>query len=232
MTLSGSAFLALWNDVFESRETEYNRWHTQEHVPERVGIAGFISGRRYCSERSGQRRYFTLYDVNTPAVFESSAYLDVIDFPTAWSAAMRPTLCNVVRMVCDRFASEGEVSGDAILCVRLVLGAALDDAAAQQAYRNLVAVCMALDGVDAVHFGLARSSVPPAFEKWTNAQEPTHLLMLEGASQLRLLQHAAAIEHYLLQNFMLKCAIGLDTYDLVFSIRHTDVDQALAARNR
>jgi hypothetical protein len=47
MALKGSAFLALWNDFDPARDEEYNCWHTFEHVPERVGIEGVVSGRRY-----------------------------------------------------------------------------------------------------------------------------------------------------------------------------------------
>ena len=32
------AFLALWNDFDPGRDEEYNRWHTYEHVPERLSI--------------------------------------------------------------------------------------------------------------------------------------------------------------------------------------------------
>src|SRR5256885_14231528 len=47
--MSGSnAFLALWNglDRSDARE-EYEAWHAMEHVPERVGLPGFLWARRY-----------------------------------------------------------------------------------------------------------------------------------------------------------------------------------------
>ena len=55
MPLKGSAFLALWNDIEPQRRTEYDAWHTFEHVPERVGIPGFIRGRRYVARERSRR---------------------------------------------------------------------------------------------------------------------------------------------------------------------------------
>ena len=46
MALAGTAFLALWNDFDPARDEEYNCWHTFEHVPERVGIEGILTGQR------------------------------------------------------------------------------------------------------------------------------------------------------------------------------------------
>ena len=47
MPLRGSAFLAIWHDIEEHGELEYDDWHTREHMPERVGIPGFEAGRRW-----------------------------------------------------------------------------------------------------------------------------------------------------------------------------------------
>ena len=186
MAISGSAFLALWNDVSAESDTEYNRWHTDEHVPERVGIAGFIAGRRYRSLAPGQHHYFTLYETETSAVFDSAAYLAVIERPTAWSASMRPLLKNVVRATCDTVASTGGVSGQAIACVRISATEQFDG-------RALTDACMALVGVSSAHLGQVRSSAPDAFEKWSNAHEPTHVLLAEGVDEPTLRAHHAAL---------------------------------------
>ena len=53
------AFLALWNDVASGREAEYERWHTFEHVPERVAVPGMRGARAIehiaarCAEAGG-----------------------------------------------------------------------------------------------------------------------------------------------------------------------------------
>ena len=43
MALTGSAFLALWNDIADVRV--HDQWHTLEHVPERVSVTGFHGAR-------------------------------------------------------------------------------------------------------------------------------------------------------------------------------------------
>jgi len=91
------AFLALRNDVDPERDAEYNVWHAFEHVPERVGVPGVLSGRRYVAldpERAGTPgpRYFTLYELDDLAALDGPDYAELIDRPTAWSRSMRPSL--------------------------------------------------------------------------------------------------------------------------------------------
>ena len=220
MAISGPAFLALWNDVSAESDAEYNRWHTDEHVPERVGIAGFIAGRRYRSSVPGQHRYFTLYETETSAVFDSAAYLDVIERPTAWSASMRPLLKNVVRATCDTVASTGNVSGQAIACVRISVTERFDG-------RALIDACMALAGVSSAHLGQSRSSVPDAFERWSNADDPTHVLLVEGVDEVTLRAHQAALGELARRFAGAARPAVVDAYELVFDIRHSQVDASL-----
>ena len=114
MALHGSAFLALWNDVVRSREPEYDRWHTQEHVPERVAVTGFHGARRYVNRARAHHRYFTLYDVTDLAVFQHAEYADLVEHPTPWSAAMRPDFRNFLRAACRVSASRGDGIGAAL----------------------------------------------------------------------------------------------------------------------
>ncbi|MFM0736308.1 hypothetical protein PQQ51_03540 [Paraburkholderia xenovorans] len=220
MALSGSAFLALWNDISAESDAEYNRWHTDEHVPERVGIAGFIAGRRYLSSAPGQHRYFTLYEVETAAVFESAAYLDVIARPTARSAAMRPLLSNVVRATCNTVGSAGSTAGQAIACVRIKAARAFDE-------RALIDTCSALADVTAVHLGRAHVAVPDAFEKWSNADQPTHVLLVEGTDEQRLRAHATALRDLAFGHAGAASTVIVDAYELAFGITHSQVDASL-----
>jgi hypothetical protein len=122
MPLAGSAFLALWNDIRREREPEYDRWHTFEHVPERVAARGMRGARRYVDRARERHRYFTLYEAADLSVFESAEYLDLLRDPTPWSAAMRPDLENFVRMVCGVVRSEGVGVGAAVAVVCFASG--------------------------------------------------------------------------------------------------------------
>ena len=100
MSLNGAAFLALWNDFDPALDAEYDCWHTFEHVPERVGIAGILSGRRYVARERERWRYFTLYELESLAALDGPEYADVVERPTAWSASMRPSFRNFLRSPC------------------------------------------------------------------------------------------------------------------------------------
>jgi hypothetical protein len=118
--------LCLWNDIAADRIDEYERWHTMEHVPERVWIPGFVSGTRYVRVPSdsppdkSSPRYFTLYELQGVACLESAAYRDVVDHPTPWSASMRPSFSNFVRKTGRVVAVAGHILGTAIELTRLV----------------------------------------------------------------------------------------------------------------
>ena len=118
MPLKGSAFLALWNDIEPQRRTEYDAWHTFEHVPERVGIPGFIRGRRYVARERSEQRYFTLYELGGLEALEGVDYVDVVERPTDWSASMRPSFRNVIRHPCTTVVSLGQGVGGSISTLR------------------------------------------------------------------------------------------------------------------
>jgi hypothetical protein len=45
--LLGEAVLAVWCDIDPEHDAEFNDWYTHQHLPERVGIPGFLRGRRW-----------------------------------------------------------------------------------------------------------------------------------------------------------------------------------------
>ena len=63
----GPLSIAIWNDIVEEYDGEFNAWHTREHMPERIGIPGFLRGRRYEAIDAGIR-YFTLYELEGEGV--------------------------------------------------------------------------------------------------------------------------------------------------------------------
>ncbi|WP_156472763.1 DUF4286 family protein [Pseudorhodoferax sp. Leaf265] len=95
------ALLALWNGVDPAHATEYERWHAEEHVPERLTVPGMQWARRYAAlwPQRGPR-YLTLYGLRDARVLEEDAYLRLLREPTPWSARMRPFLCDISRWVC------------------------------------------------------------------------------------------------------------------------------------
>ena len=44
--LAGDGAVAIWNGIAEAGRAEFYAWHLHEHMPERVGIPGFVRGRQ------------------------------------------------------------------------------------------------------------------------------------------------------------------------------------------
>ncbi|WP_326538003.1 hypothetical protein [Pseudorhodoferax sp.] len=110
-----TALLALWNGVAPEHEAEYNRWHAEEHVPERLTVPGMLWARRYAASwpQSGPR-YLTLYGLRDARVLQEDAYQRLLREPTPWSARMRPHLCDLSRWVCALQSPRGAPVGEGL----------------------------------------------------------------------------------------------------------------------
>ena len=106
MALLGRAALVIWHDPDAAAESDYNEWHSKEHMFERVGIPGFRRGQRGVAI-SGAPRYFNLYEVDDFAVLTSEAYLARLNAPTAWTRRIVPHMHNNSRTLCRVAASFG-----------------------------------------------------------------------------------------------------------------------------
>jgi hypothetical protein len=110
--------LAIWNDVRAGHEAEFDRWFQIEHLKERLGVPGFVFGRRH--ERiSGTSSQFNFYLVETPDVLTSKAYLDRLDNPTPMTKQiMSNVFLNMNRTVCHRTLRRGSFRGSYAVTVR------------------------------------------------------------------------------------------------------------------
>jgi len=118
VSLIGNGFLAIWNDIVPGGEANFHQWHTKEHVPERVGVPGFLRGRRW-EAVTGRPRYFTLYETDTVDVLASSPYLERLNAPTPWTRRSVAEFTNTNRTACRVTAVEGRGVGGAMATLRL-----------------------------------------------------------------------------------------------------------------
>lgn len=115
--MQAEALLALWNDVDPATDAEYNDWHANEHVPERLTVPGMLWGRRYAkADGIGMPRYLTLYGLRDAAVLDSEPYLKLLREPTPMSRRMRPELLNLSRWVCA-LSEQAETEAARLLAV-------------------------------------------------------------------------------------------------------------------
>jgi hypothetical protein len=95
--VKGAGFLAIWSDVRIEQESDYLDWLTREHTSERLSIEGFLRVRVYRCLDVSVRRYFIHYELRSPDVVGSPAYLARLNTPTPWSQRIMPILGNFVR---------------------------------------------------------------------------------------------------------------------------------------
>ena len=117
--LAGEGAVAIWNDIADAGRAEFYAWHLSEHMPERVGIPGFVRGRRYrAADAATKPEFFTLYETVSFQVIQGSDYLARLNEPTAWTRATTVHFQSTTRSLTRVVASHGVGSGGALLTLR------------------------------------------------------------------------------------------------------------------
>jgi len=117
MPLLGSAAMLLSFDVEADAIEEHDRWHTHEHLPERLSIPGFLRGTRWVASE-GAPRYMVVYEVERLATLASPAYLARLNAPTPWTTRMMPRYRGMRRGLCTVVGSVGVGQGGFAALVR------------------------------------------------------------------------------------------------------------------
>ena len=113
----GSAAVAIWCDIALEVREEFNHWHAHEHMPERLGIPGFLRGSRWVADQG--EGYFILYETRDEETITGRDYLERLNNPTPWSRRMMPHHRNMVRGPCRSEARFGAGLGPVLLTLRL-----------------------------------------------------------------------------------------------------------------
>jgi hypothetical protein len=108
---SRPGILAIWNDVAPGRDADFDVWFQGEHLTERLGVPGFLYGRRH-QAISGASAYFNFYLVESPDVLTSKPYLERLDNPTPMTGMiMADVFKNMNRTLCYRTLRRGHMRG-------------------------------------------------------------------------------------------------------------------------
>jgi hypothetical protein len=118
MPLLGKGTLVIWHGITAEGEADMLRWHDVEHIPERVGVPGFLRGRRY-AHATRPREYLDLYETESVETIRSAPYLDRLNHPTAWTQRVLPHFRDTFRIGCRVLASTGRGQGGALVTVRV-----------------------------------------------------------------------------------------------------------------
>ena len=183
MSLLGQGVVAIWNAVAPEGRDEFYEWHNREHMPERVGIPGFLRGRRYVAV--GALDFFTLYEATSTAVLAGPHYLQRLNNPTPATRRVIPNFFrNMVRGVCQVRASVGAGEGGFLLALRFACEAGRDAELSDhitQALPGIVAMPEVL-GAHLCVADVAASTIQTTERKSHGAAVPDWLVMIEGVS--------------------------------------------------
>src|SRR5205823_13835096 len=82
-------------------EDAFNAWYDEEHVPLRLAVPGFLSGRRYRAAEAEGPRYLALYDLGSLDVLQSEAYQRLWREQSEREKAMLASIPFMDRRVCE-----------------------------------------------------------------------------------------------------------------------------------
>jgi hypothetical protein len=117
--LAGEGAIAIWNGISDEGRTDFYAWHLTEHIPERVGIPGFLRGRRYrAADNQTHPEFFTLYETKTFEVTQGVDYFNRLNAPTPWTKRATAHFKTTSRSLSRVISSFGMGSGGAILTLR------------------------------------------------------------------------------------------------------------------
>lgn len=188
MSLAGAAVVAIWNDITEEGRANFYEWHNREHMPERLGIPGFLRGRRYVSP-DARPAYFTLYEVRDAAVLAGAGYLARLNSPTLWTTESVRHFRNVARSLCQIEASHGRGSGGWLGTLRFDCDPGQDKRLTTE-FAGILAASAECAGIVATHTGradLAASVAKTAEQAGRPANAvPRWVVMVEGSTEVAI----------------------------------------------
>ena len=118
--LVGEAVVAIWNSVAPDVRTRFYDWHTNEHMPERVGIPGFRRGRRCVAcDPTTAPEFFTLYEADAMPVLTGSDYAARLNDPTPATRAVTAEFRETTRALAAVVESRGPGLGGVMGTLRL-----------------------------------------------------------------------------------------------------------------
>lgn len=224
--LKGTAVLAIWNDIRPETEDEFNRWHTREHLPERIATPGILTGRRYANYEAESFRYYTMYEAATFDVFASEGYFATANSPSAWSPKVQKDFYNFARQACHTVMTRGRGIGGAMATARIVYPPRKADPEALEpkeamnaATRRIVEAAMEIECVTSAHLctagTIARTpSRKGAIQNRPDAVRFDAVLMVEAMGRPQLAAALPRLDAILAREPECIATYALEVYDL------------------
>jgi len=122
MGLLGNAVLVNWGGILPDKETNYNEWHSKEHMPERISLPGFLRGYRAVGIDGTEinHKYFMMYEAEKKEIFVSKEYLERLNNPTKWTKEILSSYLSPSRTICSVISTKSIGLGGFILTIRFL----------------------------------------------------------------------------------------------------------------
>lgn len=184
MSLAGEGAVAIWHDIAPEGRAEFYAWHGEEHMPERVGIPGFLRGRRYVAIEA-DLEFFNLYEAQSVEVLKGQDYTARVNAPTPWTFSAVKHFRSVARAICRVSHTSGPAQGGLIATLRYDVPDNIAPAHKAALLRGLVPDLLATRGVAGVHLLTADAQASGAATAEQKARGvanavPRWVLLLEG----------------------------------------------------
>ena len=184
MSLAGEGAVAIWHDIAPEGRAEFYAWHGEEHMPERVGIPGFLRGRRYVAI-DADLEFFNLYEAQSVEVLKGQDYAARVNAPTPWTFSAVKHFRSVARAICRVSHTSGPAQGGLIATLRYDVPDNIASAHKAALLRGLVPDLLATRGVAGVHLLTAdaqASGIATAEQKARGVDHavPRWVLLVEG----------------------------------------------------
>ena len=188
MSLAGEGVVAIWNGIRPEGRVEFFEWHSREHMLERVGVPGFLRGRRYIALQA-HPEFFTLYETQTTAVLTGADYLARLNSPTPWTRRATAAFTDTSRSLCRVALSLGPGQGGLMVTFRF-------DREPKPDFRKQLIAAVEKPGVCGVHYCIADregSGIQTEEKKGRPAVGvPPFVVMVEGGGDRAQLEAACA----------------------------------------
>ncbi|KAF8214350.1 hypothetical protein K438DRAFT_1803255 [Mycena galopus ATCC 62051] len=110
-SLAGAGLLIIWGSISptEVDEPTFNDWWTNEDLPQRLALPGFLRCRRFVDPATSpapESKDLVWYEVDDPKALVSPQYMEKLDNPTPHTARFMPLLATLQRCACRVHASQ------------------------------------------------------------------------------------------------------------------------------
>jgi len=219
------AFLAIWHDLLDEGKTDWEKWHTYEHIPERVGIPGFLVGRRYMNYNDPEQCCFTIYEGSDLSVFKSTPYLKRLNNPTPWTKKSALTFKNFTRGACKCVSTSGQKNGygGALMTIRLLKGKNFSENS--KYFDQLTSITNELEGIITSTLGICNAETTSTetterkLRKGTSETSLEGVLIIDGYDEIILKEQSTKILNIINSSAIDLKSQQIQTYTLSYILR-------------